>query len=189
MEKILLTSFIDLYTLSNDTTKWSLANFAKNPPRLYRLQKIDSLMAALKINSSYQEFQYGEFLFEEGRQDLAGFKTRVEENYSAIFETINLEDEEHSDFQFIFEVLLRYRIKMHLFISVKATVLEAAGINKIPLTIMSDIENKLQNDIAAIDNILYYLLNPTGIAYTLEELKTKFNYPAIDLNKIDSDWI
>ena len=30
MEKILLTSFLELYTLSNDKAKWSVANFAKN---------------------------------------------------------------------------------------------------------------------------------------------------------------
>jgi hypothetical protein len=189
MEKTLLKNFLGLYTLSNDTSKWSAANFAKNPPRLYRLQMIAAVLKALKIEGSYQEFEYGQFLYDEGRQDLAGFKTRVEENYSTIFETINLEDEENSDFQFIFEVLLRYRIKLHQFISVKATVLEAAGINKIPLTIMSEIENKLQNDIAAIDNILCYLLNPKGMAYSIEELKTKFNYPNVDLDKIDSDWI
>ncbi len=189
MEKTLLKNFLELYTLSNDTLKWSAANFAKNPPRLYRLQMIAAVLKALKIECSYEEFQYGEFLFEEGRQDLAGFKTKVAENYSTIFDTINLEIEEDSDFQFIFEVLFKYRIKMQQFICVKATVLEAAGINKIPLTIMTDIENKLQNDIAGIDNILYYLLNPTGIAYSIEELKTKFNYPIVDLDKIDSDWI
>lgn len=189
MEKILLTSFIDLYTLSNDTTKWSLANFAKNPPRLYRLQKIDSLMAALKINSSYQEFQYGEFLFEEGRQDLAGFKNRIEENYPSIFETIFLNNREDSDFQFVFEVLLRYRIKVQQLINVKTCVLEVSGINTIPLTIISDIDKKSQKDIAAIDNILYYLLNPTGINYTKEDLIIKFNYPDVDLAQIDKDWI
>ena len=150
---------------------------------------IAAVLKALKIEGSYQEFEYGQFLYVEGRQDLAGFKTRVEENYSAIFDSIAIEEEVDSDFQFIFEVPLRYRIKMHQFISVKATVLEAAGINKIPLTIMSDIENKLQNDIAAIDNVLYYLLNPTGIAYSQEELETKYNYPNVDLDKIDSDWI
>jgi hypothetical protein len=189
MEKVLLKNFLELYTLSNDTSKWSAANFAKNPPRLYRLQMIAAVLKALKIEGSYEEFEYGEFLFEERRQDLVGFKTKVAENYSAIFDSINFEDEEHSDFQFIFEVLFKYRIKMHQFISVKATVMEAAGINEIPLTIISDIEIKLQKDIAGIDNILYYLINPTGITYSLEELKTKFNYPDIDLDKIDSDWI
>lgn len=189
MEKTLLNRFLELYTLSNDTAKWSVANFTKNPPRLYRLQMIDAVLKALKIEGSYQEFEYGQFLYEEGRQDLAGFKTKVEENYSAIFDSIAIEEEEDSDFQFIFEVLLRYRIKMHQFISVKATVFEAAGINKIPITIMSDIENKLQKDIAAIDNILCYLLNPTRIAYTLEELQTKYNYPDIELDRIDLEWI
>ncbi len=189
MEKILLTSFLDLYTLSNDTTKWSVANFAKNPPRLYRLQKIDSLMAALKIEGSYQEFEYGEFLFEEGRQDLAGFKNRIEENYPSIFETIFLNNREDSDFQFVFEVLLRYRIKVQQLINVKTCVLEVSGINSIPLTIISDIDKKLLKDIAAIDNILYYLLNPIGINYTKEDLITKFNYPDVDLAQIDKDWI
>ena len=189
MENILLTSLLELYALSNDTTKWSIANFAKNPPRLYRLQKIDSLMAALKINSSYQEFEYGEFLFEERRQNLAGFKNRIEENYPSIFETVFLNNEEDSDFQFVFEMLLRYRIKLQNLINVKTCVLEVSGINTIPLTIISKMDAKLENDIAGIDNILYYLLNPTGINYSKEDLIKKFNYPDVDLAQIDKDWI
>jgi hypothetical protein len=150
---------------------------------------IDSLMAALKINSSYQEFEYGEFLFEEGRQDLAGFKSRIEENYPFIFETVFLKNRKNSDFQFVFEVLLRYRIKVQQLINVKTFVLEVSGINTIPLTIIAGMDAKLENDIAIIDNILYYLLNPKGINYTKEDLITKFNYPDVDLAKIDEDWI
>ena len=156
---------------------------------MYRLQMIDSLMAALKINSSYQEFEYGEFLFEEGRQDLAGFKSRIEENYPFIFETVFLKNRKNSDFQFVFEVLLRYRIKVQQLINVKTFVLEVSGINTIPLTIIAGMDAKLENDIAIIDNILYYLLNPKGINYTKEDLITKFNYPDVDLAKIDEDWI
>lgn len=62
MEKTLLTKFLELYTLSDNIIKWSVDNFANNPPRLYRLQAIDALMKALQINCSYQEFQHGEFL-------------------------------------------------------------------------------------------------------------------------------
>lgn len=188
MEKNLLTSFLELYTLSDNVTSWSIANFAKNPPRLFRLQKIDSLMKALNINGTYEQFLYGEFLYEEGRQNCTEFKKRVEENYSSIFGAITMEEEEDSDFQFVFEVLFRYRIKLNQLINVKSTVIEASGINRIPIIIMLDIESKLQNDIAGIDRILCYLINPKRIAYTKEELKTKYNYPDVDLDEIDLDW-
>ena len=189
MEKELLQRFLELYTLSDDITKWSVANFKNNPPRLHRLQRIDSLMQALEINGSYQELQYGEFLYEEGRQDLAELVKRVQENYGTAFDDIKIEEETDYYSQFMFEMLLRYRIKLHQLVNVKSSVLEAFGMNFIPLKIMSDIDTKLIKEAEGIDNILYYLLNPEGIRYTTAELKTKFHYPEVDLDEIDLEWI
>lgn len=53
MTKQLLTSFFDLYTLSNDISKWSIDYFANNPSRLYRLQVIQVIMNALQMNCSF----------------------------------------------------------------------------------------------------------------------------------------
>lgn len=189
MEKELLQRFLELGTLSVDISKWSVANFKNNPPRLHRLQMIDSLMKALEINGSYEELQYGEFLYEEGRQDLAELVKRLQENYGAAFDDITIEQETDYYSQFIFEMLLRYRIRLHQLVNVKACVLEAFGMNYIPLKIMSDIDTKLIKEAEGIDNILYYLLNPKGIRYTIAELKTKFHYPEVDLDEIDLEWI
>ena len=68
-------------------------------------------------------------------------------------------------------------------------MLEGFEMNSIPLKIMSDIDTKLIKEVEGINHILYYLLNPKGIRYTIVELKTKFHYPDVDLDEIDLEWI
>ncbi|GAA4074507.1 hypothetical protein GCM10022389_20090 [Flavobacterium cheonanense] len=185
----LLTSFLELYTLSDNTSKWSKDNFANNPPRLYRLQAIDALMKALQINCSYQEFQYGEFLLGQNQLVQSELITKIKENYTILFQTINTDEKDQSDSQFMFEMLFSYRMKLQKLTSLRDSVLEYSEYNRYPVLIIDTINNKLQADIEAIDNILAYLINPKEIHFSNQELIEKYNYPVGDLDEIDSDWI
>jgi hypothetical protein len=189
MTKKLLTSFLELFTLSDNVAKWSVDNFANNPPRLYRLQAIDALMKALQINCSHQEFQYGEFLLNQEGLNPKELIIKIKENYSTLFPSNNIVQEEQIDFQFIFEVLFSYRMQLQKLISARDTVLEYSEYNRYPILIIDDINSKLQADIEALDDILAYLINPKEIHFSNQELIEKYQYPIGDLDEIDSDWI
>ena len=120
----LLTSFLELYTLSNNIGKWSKDNFTNNPPRLYRLQAIEALMKALQINCSYQEFQYGEFLSGQNQLVQSELITKIKKSYPILFQTINTEEKKQIDGQFMFEILFSYRMQLQKLTSVKDSVLE-----------------------------------------------------------------
>ncbi len=189
MEKILIRTYLELYSLNDTIEKWSLKNFENNPPRLYRLQIIDSLMRALEIKCSYEGFKYGEFLFDENKINWSVFKKIVEDNFPKGLENIDTINDNSDCYQFIFEIFLRYRIRFYQLINTKSMVFEASGINKIPLNIFNEIDSKITPEFGGIDSIINYLLNPTNIQFTMEELKHKFNYPTINMNFIDSEWI
>ena len=188
MTKQLFTSFLELYTLSDNIVKWSANNFAKNPPRLYRLQAIDALMKALQMNCSYQEFQYGEFLGEGHNLKQTEFLIKVKENYPTLFQTTGINEKEQIDFQFMFEVLFRYRLQLQKLINVRHSVMEYSEGNRYPIVIIEEINNKLLADIEGIDNILAYLINPKEIHFSTQELIEKYNYPVGNLNEIDINW-
>lgn len=189
MHKKLLSRFLELYALSDNIIKWSVDNFANNPPRLYRLQAIEALMKALQINCSYQEFQHGEFLMKLDNLEHSELVIKIKANYPTLFPSNNIVEEEQIDFQFIFEVLFSYRMQLQKLTSLRDTVLEYSEDSRYPILIIDDINSKLQADIEAIDNILAYLINPKEIHFSTQELIEKYNYPAGDLDEIDSDWI
>jgi hypothetical protein len=189
MEKTLLTKFLELYTLSDNVVKWSVDNFSNNPPRLYRLQAIEALMKALQINCSCQEFQYGEFLFGQNQFNQSELIIKIKENYPTLFQTTNTDEKVQIDFQFMFEMLFSYRMQLQKLTSLTDSVLEYSEYNRYPVLIIDTINNKLQADIEAIDNILAYLINPKELHFSNQELIEKYNYPIGDLNEIDSDWI
>jgi len=189
MTKQLLNRFLELISLSNEIEKWTVANFAKNPPRMYRLLAIDAIMKALNFNCSYQEFRYGEFLGESSSFNKTEFLIKLKENFPTIFQISEISDAEPIDFQFIFEVLFSYRIQLQNLFSVRHSVIEYSNSNSYPIAILDTINYKLQEDINGIDNLLICLINPKGINFSNAELIEKFNYPVGELNEIDNDWI
>lgn len=53
----------------------------------------------------------------------------------------------------------------------------------------ADIAETLNSSIKSIDELLAYLLDPKGRTYTIAELVSTYNYPDVDLQQIDSEWL
>ncbi len=189
MTRQLLNMFLELYALCNNIEKWKLANFINNPPRLYRLQAIDALMKALQIRFSCQEFLYGEFLSEQSNLNQTEFLIKIKVNFPTIFQATQIDEKELIDFQFIFEVLFSYRMKLQNLISMRNSVIECSVTNSYPMAILDKINNKLQDDINGIDNVLSYLINPKEIHFSMQDLIENYNYPAGNLIEIDNEWL
>ena len=189
MTRQLLNMFLELYALCNDIEKWKLANFINNPPRLYRLQAIDALMKALQIKFSYQEFLYGEFLTEQSNLNQTEFLIKIKVNFPTLFQATQIDEKELIDFQFIFEVLFSYRMKLQNLISMRNSVIECSVPNSYLMAIFDKINNKLQDDINRIDNVLSYLINPKEIHFSMQDLIKNYNYPSGNLTEIDNDWL
>lgn len=189
MEKLLLEMFFELYSLDNKFENWSLKEFQNNPPRLCRLQMINSLFLALNINCSYCDFMMGKFIKDDSLYDWNEIKNIITKKYKKGLEYVHFHGEESSyELQIIFEELFDYRLLFEKLISKKRGVLAASGVHRIPSNLMNEIDRKMTKEFAGIEHILAYLINPKGVQYSEEELNLKFSYPIVDLFELDMDW-
>jgi hypothetical protein len=190
MEKLLLETFLDLYSLNNKVENWSLKEFQKNAPRLVRLQMIDALFVALNINCSYSGFMKGKFIKDDSLYDWNEIKNIITKKYKKGLEYVHFHGEESSyELQIIFEELFDYRLLFEKLISKKRGVLAASGVHRIPSNLMNEIDRKMTKEFAGIEQVLTYLINPEGVQYSVEELNLKFAYPIVDLFELDMDWL
>jgi hypothetical protein len=190
MEKQLLKTFLDLYSLNNKVENWSLKEFQKNAPRLVRLQMIDSLFLALNIQCSYSDFMKGLFIKDYNLYNWDELKAIITNKHKKGMNQVHFQGNESAyELQVFFQELFEYRLLMEDLVKKNSGVMAASGVYKIPFNIMKDINRKITKEFAGIEQILAYLLNPGGLQYSIEELNLQFGYPIVDLMDIDFDWL
>ncbi|MFT5816634.1 MAG: hypothetical protein ACI95K_000101 [Lentimonas sp.] len=54
--------------------------------------------------------------------------------------------------------------------------------------LQGELKTLIKNNLKEIDNTLWLILDPKQREIEIEELKSEFNYPDVDLDKIDLDW-
>lgn len=190
MEQLLLKHFLELYLMNKETGTWSLEKFTDNPPRLYRLQMIDSLFAALDIKCSYDEFKYGEFITEERMLRWEDIKNIVLDYSELAMNNVHFDEKFFKgELQSVFDELMEYRLRLHGLLNIANGVIAASGLFLMSLNILNEINQKIIGEFEIVDKILCYIINPLGIQYLVEELQIKFGYPLIDIEEVDLDWI
>jgi hypothetical protein len=75
------------------------------------------------------------------------------------------------------------------FLSYKKSVLAASGHFLTPYLIADKLQQKLADDTHVLDEVLSLLLNPTNKQLTHEELVECFDFPDVDLDDIDLEWM
>jgi hypothetical protein len=190
MEKLLLKTFLDLYSLNRKVENWSLKEFQKNPPRLVRLKMIDSLFLALNIQCSYSDFMKGLFIKDYNLYDWNELETIITNKYKKGMNQVHFEGNESAyELQTLFQELFDYRLLLEDLVTKNSGVLAASGVYKIPFNIMRDINRKITKEFTGLEQILAYLINPGGLQYSIEELNLQFGYPIVDLLDLDFDWL
>lgn len=189
MEKILLDCLLEIYSYDREVELWSEQRFSKFPPRLYRLQMIDSLFKALNINCTYQEFLRGEFIDKDTVGQWVDFKNVIEKKLDLTFidqstPKILTEFEQ----RYVFNFLMEYRLRMQDLLNVGSGVLCSFGVFLIPTYLSKNINRKIIKEFAIIDKILCYLINPQKINHPKEILVEYFDFPDVDLDAIDLEY-
>jgi hypothetical protein len=190
MEKLLIKIFLDLYFLNGKVENWSLKEFEKNPPRLVRLQMIDSLFLALDIKCSYSDFMKGLFIKDYDLYDWNELEAIIKNKHKKGMNQVHFHGNESSyEMQVLFQELFDYRLLLDNLIKKNSGLMAASGVYRIPFNLMKDIDRKITKEFAGIEQILAYLINPRGLHYSIEELNLQFGYPIVDLLDIDFDWL
>lgn len=186
MEKELLTLFLELYALNNKPETWSLEKFADNPPRLYRLQMINSLKKALQINCTNMEFIIGEFICEAQLNKWTEFKKNFQK-YLPVKDKYNNPKypTQVADIKCIFQGLMDYRLNAQILLSTNDCIYAATGDFGLFVNLMNNSSRKLYRDLKKIDAGLLFCINPNAFFYTKKELINNFGFPKVNLMDVD----
>lgn len=190
MEKHLLKLFLELYVLNDKIDTWTEEKFSDNPPRLIRLQMINSYLQALEITATHSEFIEGLFITDSQLCKWDDFKIKMEKRlpFSEVQSNSSF-SMKVSDMQSSFKCLMNYRLNAALLLSSNDVVYAASGEFKTVLSLMNNINRKLSKELKKIDLLLAFCMNPNGIIYTKEELKRKYNFPKANLMDVDLEWM
>jgi len=182
LEHRLLYAFIELRAYTPDFDKWNASSLRSNPPRLIRLQRLQALFRALKINWNPSGFIKGEFI-NENLEMYKNFNRDIFEGLMSFTETSPTLS--YEDLPWIFENLYKYRIKVEQALSIHNGLLCIGEL--LSYFAIEHLNTSIKLVIEPLDELLILLINPSVFICTEEQLVYNFGFPLDDLNQIDID--
>ena len=189
--KTLIRDFIELNTLSRDYKAWTHEKLNLNPPRYYRLLRMEACLRALGISfKSWDHFSKGVLIYDAKHENLQKrifekVKENVQEKYKEIFETMSYLE---FDCEYYFFMFLSMRKSFFEFNTLQSCVLSTSDSYCMPLILLDDIIVGFEDYIHHLEILLAYFLNPEMTEIPLDLMVSEFGFPNVDLEKIDWEW-
>ena len=185
----LLRQFVELRTLAPDLDTWNAEALAGNPPRFYRLKRLQALLRAYAIDCEAATFASGDFI------------DPADPRYEGAAERLApLLGEHHLRADHLlggpqpmllrqgFRDLLRYRQDLESALGSTQGTLAAGGWYALAVLRMQKLNSVMGEHLWIVEDVLAAIINPDGRAFTLAELVAEHGYPDVDLRSIDEDW-
>ena len=177
----LLNCYLELKVLTPNLEDWSEQKLHSNPPRLYRLQILKSILKAYEIDSFF-EFQAGAFICVNNKN-----------RYSNALNLISKRPQREkyiNDLQECYRMLLQYREVMEEALSY------GSGNYHIGSELVSQAsshiyksEESCREHFRSIDDILISIISPEAKHFSIELLKRDFAFPEANVGAIDIEWL
>lgn len=156
------------------------------------LGKKGELNRAKQLNklTNIEYLQHGEFLndrpYEENQELSDRATTKIKELYKQIPENIM---NRPVNIGSMFNNLFNFRQEIYKVAYLNEGMSEGFSVGLIYSQILqSKLKNLIKENLDEIDDTLWLILDPKQREINIEDLKNKFDYPDVDLNKIDLDW-
>ena len=188
--KLLIDDYLELKELIKNIENWKEEKIKDNPPRYFRLLRLNACLKALGIQfESWKEFEKGYFKADDSskidRIKLFNLMSSLTKNGISQFSI--LADE--MDYNYYMYMALSMRRNIYQFNALQNTVLTASENYVVPLLVTDAILDDLNKYSKTLDELLIQILNPKNVSFSFKEMIEKFDFPDIDLEKIDLDWI
>lgn len=160
--------------------KYSIVGKKGELSRIKQLNKLTNI----------QYLMHGEFLHDrpyEENQELADIAiNKIKELYK---HTPEDRMNRPVDIGWMFNSLLNFRQEIYKVAYPNGGMLEGFSVGLVYSQYLQlELKNLIQDNLDDIDNTIWLILDPQKREIDIEVLKSKFNYPDIDLDKIDMDW-
>lgn len=191
-----LTKFYEFKRMVPNNHHWYEKSLKRNPPRYYRLLELQSLMKAFNIGDDLiEDFDNQGFLdkrkpsdFEPIYKDIEAYAMSME------FETKRFEMEKQRMRQIgvkmIYQQFIDFSEKVRNILNFNSGWLETGMINsRYIIHKTSQLLKTIDTDkLKEIEELIALIIDPKKQSFTKGELIRNYNYPDVDLKKIDSDY-
>ena len=177
----LLHCYLELRVLTPNLEGWSEQKLQSNPPRLYRLQILKSIMKAYEINS-FSEFKAGAFICVNNKGRYAKALNLISKKPQG--------EKSINDLQECYRMLLQYREVMEEALSygsgyyhIGSELVHQASCH------INHSEESCREHFRSIDEILISIISPEAKQFSIEQLKREFAFPEVNVGAIDLQWL
>ena len=193
MTSTLLQLFLELHHLEPTIQNWSSLG-DEITPRSVRKKMLDALFEAHHINCDYEAFIIGSFIDESFHVNLEKINQIYEKHRGIGADNPILQLKEDENFtrqhaKMLFRSLFNYRLDLDKALKSDTGVLAASGYYLLPILTKQKLNQLIVEEVKLIDELLIVLINPEEKFFSNEELYNDFQYPKIDLEKLDLEWI
>ncbi|MBF9222551.1 hypothetical protein [Hymenobacter ruricola] len=187
-----LDAYFELRSFAGDAIElWSERAFKKNPPRLYRYQRLQALLRAFDLPLALRELENGTFLF-----------GRAPHLYQFIQNELMLLHQQGVlasapgpaaglHYRMLYQKLFRllheqYQLQQFNSGWLEASSAEAQYVILVARRFINSYDHAL---LAAVRQTVCRLLDPSARRFSRQELITHFGFPDVDLDEVDFEWI
>ncbi|MGV6862220.1 MAG: hypothetical protein ACWA41_10630 [Putridiphycobacter sp.] len=154
--------------------------------------KKEELSRAKQLNklTNIQYLTKGEFLHDRPYEDNQELTERAINKIKELYEHAPEDRMKRPvDIGWMFNSLLNFRQEIYKVAYPNGGMLEGFSVGLIySQYLQSELKGLIEDNLDNIDNTLWLILDPQLREIDIEELKSKYNYPDVDLDKIDLDW-
>lgn len=193
-----LEKYLEFKTLVPNWTDLNSAQLNTNEPRILRLKQLNSLVAAFGLGTDLQQdFESGRFLENRDEQDFEPILMDIEkyslgtELESGRFNEIEREKLKEFGFKLIFQETLRFLLTINNTLNFNSGWIQTGTISSRYLihktnSLLKTID---QEKLKEIKLLICKMIDPKDRHFTLAELVTDFDYPDVDLEAIDLEYL
>lgn len=186
---ILLQDYLELTGYVPDLSDWKKDALISNPPRYFRLLRIEACLKALQIEvADFHHFQRGLWCQHDEEALVNKIMGILKEPFQLDYARYIGANDSFSG-MITFRMLLDIRKAISGFASLKSGIFEMSGHYCTPVFMLDHLEQKIATEQKTVDEVLLLLLNPKEIEMFQEQLIHEFGFPDVDLDEIDGDWI
>ncbi|WP_422092049.1 hypothetical protein [Tenacibaculum ovolyticum] len=154
--------------------------------------KKEELSRAKQLNklTNIEYLKQGEFLHDRPYEENKELLDKVSKKIRKLYENVPEDRMKRPvNISWMFNNLLNFRQEIYKVAYPNEGMLKGFSVGLIySQYLQSELKNLIKSNLEEIDNTLWLILDPKQREVDIEELKSKYNYPDVDLDKIDLDW-
>ena len=194
----LLNAVANFKSMTPESDNWSFEKQKDNPPRLVRLQQIDSMYKAFMpkglitddIRKKLNILNHGSFIFDRTIAEYAGLILLMENTISqSKFGAHKKGRIDLNALQTNFIDLMEFKRHITSLMKHNSGLMEISYTYYFSYMVTSSISNSVRKHQDEVDTYLALFIDPEKKVYTKEELIKSYSFPTGDLVDIDIDWM